>query len=415
MDWHNPHTRARLKRALTEEAFNDLGRPALAILRGMIAHRNAVTGQCNPSRARLGREGHYQPRAVSMGTAQLVKLDLITKAQARCRGGWTSTNEHGFRPEFFERAERAHMVRTGCKSSPPRAANESPPPPAKPADKGDPPDPVSPDRSQKGKVPPARSRAVSPLVQQEAPDPDFAALAAVFYPARAAHYGDNDGGTVRADGQARIAGWLVELLGEASAWASTHGVPFDRATVRRELCGRIVSEWLAWPGSTGLLVDKRHPIGLLPGDLHKVGPAALEGWKRSARRAMPAPVRVAPVELDPPPAVPAEDVRPAIAEFRARLGLDEPAQAARESRDVQSPASGPDDVHGEQTARRARVRSRWRLVLAVAELGDAGDVGAVGAEHVEPEPPHRERLHTRASLQFKPFGEPQRPLLKRRR
>ena len=59
------------------------------------------------------------------------------------------------------------------------------------------------------------------------------------------------------------------------------GLDLDRSVIREDLVRRMARVWLAMQGMGGYLVEQRHPIGLIVGDLDRVGPSALLARKRA--------------------------------------------------------------------------------------------------------------------------------------
>ncbi len=151
-------------------------------------------------------------------------------------------------------------------------------------------------------------------------EPEEEIFARVFYAERAVRYGDQDGGRVGAEGRKAIRAYVVGLTAEACAWATCRGLEPDRNAVREDLCRHLARLVLDWPGSTGVLRERRHPIGLIVGDLHRVADDALGAWKRAQRPMPPAtpPVYEAEVwpELDTTEPEPAE-----LEAIRADLGV----------------------------------------------------------------------------------------------
>jgi hypothetical protein len=160
------------------------------------------------------------------------------------------------------------------------------------------------DAPPRQKVPPPHS---SKAGKDEAPlDPDFAAFARAFDVEHNAKYGGMHGSRVRAEGQATIAGLVAGLTGEAYAWAQPLGLDLDRDDVRRDLCHLLTRIWLTWTGSDDALVQRRHPIGMIVGDLGRLAPEALNAWKRAQRRPAPPP----PVETSTAPELDASNPAP---------------------------------------------------------------------------------------------------------
>jgi len=146
---------------------------------------------------------------------------------------------------------------------------------------------------------------------REVVDVDFAAFLRAFDDARFAIYRDRDTGTLVAKNRSIIAGRVAELVAEAWAWGAGRGLQLERAAVRADLCGRLVQTWLEWPGSDDILHKRRHPIGLIVGDLAKLVTETLRDWKRAQPKPVPRPL---------PPAIAAE-----AAEELPELDASEPA------------------------------------------------------------------------------------------
>jgi len=148
-------------------------------------------------------------------------------------------------------------------------------------------------------------------------DPDFSAFVRAFDDARFAKYGDRAGGTLAANNRAKVAGYVADLVGQACAWAAGRGLQLERAAVRADLCGRVVQEWLTWSGTNDILHERRHPIGLIVGDLAQLTTEMLRAWKKAQPRPAPRPL---------PPAVAAE-----AAEEVPELDVSEPAPGELEA------------------------------------------------------------------------------------
>ena len=137
-----------------------------------------------------------------------------------------------------------------------------------------------------------RSRARSPSLKifssvPEENDSRLTSFFAVFDQQRAAKYGDNDHGALIAENREKLSTFLADLVGGAWAWSEQEGCGGAPAEVASALFERLVRLWLDWPGSSGLLRDRRHPVGLLIGDLEKFGKLALASWKRAQRKLKP--------------------------------------------------------------------------------------------------------------------------------
>ena len=313
VDWGNPLTRVLLHRVIAwpsfREAAGGLDRAAIPVLAQLIDHRNRTTGQCNPSRDVLGGETAYSPRSVSRATAELLAADLIGKEQARYRG-WAGTNDYWLTPRFFELAALSYSVGPACQDcSPPAAKIAAHRLPGWPTN-GDLSDPVNANDKGKGErpprhlrrgashrrpmPPPAPSNPPTPFMGQkggygqsasDAVDPTAAAFVGWFAAERAAHYDDDDPSALRlgTENQARITGYLAGLVGEGAAWAAQRGIEVDRGILREDLARSMVRAWLAMPGTRDFLRERRHPIGLIVGDLERLGGPVLETWKRGQR------------------------------------------------------------------------------------------------------------------------------------
>jgi hypothetical protein len=144
-------------------------------------------------------------------------------------------------------------------------------------------------------------------------DPNFTAFALAFDKEHNARYGGVHGSTVRPEGQATIANSVLDLTAEAHSWAQTRGLTLDRDEVQRDLCHLLARTWLTWTGTSDALVQRRHPIGMIVGDLGRLGPQANDAWKRAQRR--PAQTQDTPGELapatEPDASKPAQETRAA--------------------------------------------------------------------------------------------------------
>ena len=144
-----------------------------------------------------------------------------------------------------------------------------------------------------------RSRARSPSLKifssaSEENDSRLTAFFAVFDQQRFAKYGNNDHGTLVAENREKLSSFLADLVGGAWAWSEQEGCGGAPAEVASALFERLVRLWLDWPGSNGLLRDRRHPVGLLIGDLEKFGKLACASWKRAQRKLKPFDAHEAP-------------------------------------------------------------------------------------------------------------------------
>ena len=142
-----------------------------------------------------------------------------------------------------------------------------------------------------------RFRAVTPSSkrsQAEQSDPVLDAFVAVFEQQRKAKYGDNDHGSLARESRVTLGAYLADLVGGAWAWSEQEGMRIAWSDVTRGLCEGLARLWLDWPGSSGLLIERHHPIGLLIGDLEKFGKLAGAAWKRAQRRPKPLAEHEAP-------------------------------------------------------------------------------------------------------------------------
>lgn len=125
-------------------------------------------------------------------------------------------------------------------------------------------------------------------------DPILAAFVVVFERQRFAKYGDNAHGSLSTENRDKLAAYLADLVAGARAWAEQEGVDGARADVADALFERLARLWLDWPGTGRFLCDRRHPIGLLIGDLEKFGKLARASWKRAQRKPKPLEAHEAP-------------------------------------------------------------------------------------------------------------------------
>ncbi len=197
----------------------------------------------------------------------------------------------------------------------------------------------------------SRARSLSSKISSwatEENDSRLMSFLAVFNQQRFTKYGDNDHGTLIAENREKLGAFLADLVGGAWSWSEQEGCGGSPREVANALFERLVRLWLDWPGSSGLLRDRRHPIGLLIGDLEKFGKLARASWKRAQRKLKPLAAHEAPdgavsltdyvdqLQQHEPEAWPdldagepdAED-RAELAELAARGQTDEPAADAR--------------------------------------------------------------------------------------
>ena len=143
------------------------------------------------------------------------------------------------------------------------------------------------------------TRARSLFVKSSPPaapdkDPTLTGFLAVFERLRLAKYSDNEHGSVSSENRDKLSAFLADLVGGAWAWAVQEGFEGTRAEVAEALFERLARLWLDWPGTARFLCERRHPIGLLIGDLEKFGKLARASWKRALRKPKPLEAHEAP-------------------------------------------------------------------------------------------------------------------------
>jgi hypothetical protein len=373
-----------------------------ALLKELLHHRNPRTGAIFPGVDRLAFELPFRARSIRYGFGRLCAgpsrqrdgkiLDgwgLMWRERRWNTWGGQTSNAYGFTRKFFELAGVVlPLGEAGAGSAAPSV-----------------------------NAPVVTSAAQPPAGDQ---DQDYATFAAVFSAERSAKYSDGDAGTLGVENRARVASFVLDLTAEAHAWAKGRGLAPEWSAIREDLCRRMVRAWLAMSGTNGFLDERRHPIGLIVGDLPRVRPEALAAWKRAQPKpkivvselpqASPPPVleHVDEDELPATPAEPAEDpaeVRALCADLRAELlgRLSPLTPAAQHDALWSAPApAAPGELADELAVVRAKaaeieargggeaVRQRAMSVL-LAEQGDE-DPASVDALEL-----HRGR-RTRASV-----------------
>jgi hypothetical protein len=323
--WSDPRVKTYLVNLLDDPAgpFADVDGDARVMLKAIAHYRNPWTGECGPGWDRLGRSTSQKRRAVGytlarLGTAPSRQSDKrlfegygLVWREKRWRGARRTSSLHGFTCKFLIQAglllphecmgcshmgasdagTRVHPMHKNGRSIPSRSNRKGGEPGR---------------RSRAGSPPPQRSQ--SPKDPPEGEDPTWTAFETLFHARRRARYGDDEGGTLRPERRPELAAALRALVDAAYAWAQARELPLTEDAVLAGLFGRLVELWLDWPGSTGVLRERRHPIGLLPGDLRTFAPRALAAWKRAVRPPKPPP---APDEL--PARTPLHDPAPQIA------------------------------------------------------------------------------------------------------
>lgn len=327
-----------------------------ALLKELLHHRNARTGAIFPGVDRLAFELPFRARSIRYGFGRLCAgpsrqrdgkiLDgwgLMWRERRWNTWGGQTSNAYGFTRKFFELAGVVlPLGEVGAGSAAPSV-----------------------------NAPVVTSAAQPPAGDQ---DQDYATFAAVFSAERSAKYSDGDAGTLGVENRARVASFVLDLTAEAYSWAKGRGLALDWSAIREDLCRRMVRAWLAMSGTSGFLDERRHPIGLIVGDLSRVGPEALAAWKRAQPKPKihvaeppqaPPPV-LEDVDEDEPPATsaePAEDpaeVRALCADLRAELlGRLSPLDpAAQHDAAWSTPAAPVVDELAEVRAKAAEIAAR---------------------------------------------------------
>lgn len=293
VEWGNPMVRTYLVNLLDDPTgpFAAIDSKSRALCKQLLHHRNPRTGDLFPSCGLLAFELPFKERSIRYALGrldtgpsrqrdgQLVDGHGLVWRRKRWRryGGQTS-NAYGFTCKFME---LAGLVLPHDPASCSVCSGAAPKAKAPGSRRGRPPRPVSASLPLPKVQPPATT---STPMDAPAADPDFETLALIFAAERATKYGDHDAGTVREEKRGAIASYVLEITAEACAWAQGRGLELDRGAVREELCRRLVRLWLDMPGTNGFLTERRHPIGLIVGDLQRVGPEALAAWKRAQPR-----------------------------------------------------------------------------------------------------------------------------------
>jgi len=323
VNWRDPRIKTYLLNLLDDPAgpFAAIDCKSRALCKQLLHHRNPHTGDIFPSCGRLAFELSFKERAIRytlgrLDTGPSRQRDgelvdghgLIWREKCwRPYGGQTS-NAYGFTCRFLQMAGLVlpHECSSVCSGSACNGTAKT-----KGPRRGQSPRPVTASLP----LPKVQMQPPPTSAPVEAPpaDPDFETFALIFAAERFAKYGDHDTGTVRAENRTTVASYVLDVTAEACAWALGRGLELERDVVREDLCRRLARLWLARTGTNGFLDERRHPIGLIVGDLQRVGPEALAAWKRVQPRPKVAP-------LSPPPA----DEEPHEAEAWPELDASEP-------------------------------------------------------------------------------------------
>jgi len=307
--WANPLTRMCLVNVIDDPhgPFAAIDPMARTLIKQLLHHRNTKTGECYPSCGLLAFELPFRERSIRYALGRLDTgpcrqrdgsivegLGLIWRLKRwRPYGGQTS-NLYGVTPKLLELAglvlphdpESCSLCRSlgAAQTTAPRPRRGRPPRLA----------------GATLPLPLVQSSPATPEPAAPPPDPDFETFALVFTAERATRYGDHDAGTLRVENRAIVASIVLDMTAEACAWAESRGLDVDRSGVREDLCRRIARLWLDMPGTNDLLLERRHPIGLMVGDLKRLVPEALGAWKRSQPRPRHVPLAM-PEQPEPPP------------------------------------------------------------------------------------------------------------------
>ena len=362
------HDRGELR---AELARHDVSIHAVEKVSGAIAGYTKSAGCCFAETATLEEASGYDERVIRRVWAFLLETGYgwgasrircddrrVGGASRPCTSARSTVRVLGVMPSAFIAThtpeELLDLIAIGERvPTLPAPANDrdpsspsSPPPPPAPA----------PPRARAPQAPPPAPSGARPVVVG---DPHFVAFCEVFAREHAQQYGAGAApGRVRAENQATIAGYVLELVSEACAWAAQTGLgELDRAIVREDLCVRLVRAWLAWPGTDGFLRDKGHAMGLIVGDLPKFGAPALEAWKNAQ-----------PLPLEPPPPAPSTDLPELVADaptldLLAAIRLDLAPTSAGEADEAiceepEPSAPAPVDELESLRAKRAEVQAR---------------------------------------------------------
>ena len=307
LNWESPRTKTVLINMLMAKqgplAF--LTRRAAMVLVVLIHRRNPTTGQLDPSWLNLGAGARYKDRSVAYGLAELRRHDLIA-SERRCYGLTPTSAAYVLTCKLLilARIVKDHAPDTceNCRSAAAMAATRRPHNLQ-----------TNPDlRSHSGSsasAPPSRSKKERepahgqadlrvPFSKDPRPradlDPTRTAFVAVFERERHALYGDNQHGSIGDENRAKLSVFLADFVGCAWAWTQQQGLARVRADVANELFEGLVRAWLASPGTNGFLRDRRHPLGLLVGDLDEFGAIAREVWERTQANLKPVQQDIAP-------------------------------------------------------------------------------------------------------------------------
>jgi hypothetical protein len=300
LDWSNPGTRIRLLNALMADPgpFSFLSRRAAAVLEVLINRRNPHTGQLDPSWLNLGAGARYKDRSVAYAVSELRRTGLIA-SERRCYGlrptscayvlackllvlaGLVRDHDPGSCAKCrsataMNAARRPHNLQTNRDLLLPSGISTS----------------ADPTRSKRGGEPRRVRSDPRPLFSkgsgaEESSDPNLTAFLAVFQRERHAVYGDNDHGSVGAENRAKLSAFLADFVSGAWAWSEQQGLERQRVAVANELFEGFVRSWLSMPGTNGFVRERRHPVGLLVGDLDAYGALARDAWERKQVRPKP--------------------------------------------------------------------------------------------------------------------------------
>lgn len=307
VNFAHPKLREYLGNLLNEDGgpFAHVDGDARKLLKELLHCRNADTGKCCPSWEYLARATGDKPRNVGYMLGRLAS-GPSRQSDGRIVDGhgliWRRSDRRGFRrlPTQYGITCRL-LILAGlvlphncmeCRCGTAWSAEERGSAISGSSDLS-----LRPKYSQNKGEP--RTRARAPFVKsspQAAPenDPILAAFVVVFERQRFAKYGDNAHGSLSTENRDKLAAYLADLVAGSRAWAEQEGVDGARADVADALFERLARLWLEWPGTGRFLCDRRHPIGLLIGDLEKFGKLARASWKRAQRKPKPLEAHEAP-------------------------------------------------------------------------------------------------------------------------
>jgi hypothetical protein len=299
-------SRGRRKELLLAQVqHSDLSRTDREVSRALLSHYNHNRMDAWPGYARIAKVAHCTRRTAIKSVQRIKEAGFISiEHRWRLEDRWPGRESHDrtnvyrfadgaalVAPEEVDAAEAAEYLADAWRESRDEAlwlssSEVVPPPFVRERPNFQPPPRAASPAPAPGK--PGKPAPVSPAAREDAARDGarWELFAAAFAAEHRAQYGaKGDRSNVKNPAlKEQAVGVLWEYVSECRAWAAQRELEIAEIDLAKDLARRLSRAWIARPGRNNYVREKGHPIGLMVGDMARLGPEVVDAWKDAQRR-----------------------------------------------------------------------------------------------------------------------------------